>query len=814
MKNDFKRKIYIFVAIFIALMLALAISIFIINRKLVLNHQHQTNYVVERQIKYLGHSIHDHVLSFKHELRYLVSSEDFSVLLKTNSIDNESYRSLKLFFEKYSDILDNISIYDKNYRSRKITRNKYNYYFISDIRTESYDYIFKEKPKTYNVDFHISYLLPILNANGEVILNMVAKINLPKFIQQELMQQYSGKSSWNWFLHPSTRNMEVFYAEEGMVDIDSFKPGKIDFISEQIKQGYQGAVAHNIDFRNKSISVLSNYYPVKLFGETYGLFISLPISNIEKPINTPILYLSVIYMVALLIFSAMFIYILQLIKSSNRSLQKSEFLIKRIIDTIPVGVAVINQNKIVTRVNNELYKIFGLDPNNDIIGKHCKNSICFDDSSKCPVLDQNTNVRNLKKIITRPDETEIPVIKSAEEISFGNEDLVVETFVDISEQESALRKARIAHEAKSQFLSNISHEIRTPMNGIIGFANLLQNENLAPVQREYVNYIMDSSQRLMNVIDDILNFSKLESGSTQKQVHEINIYQLIEPIISNLKKNAQDKSIALDYYVTPNLKNHFLSDKTKLSKMLEELLANAIKFTSTGSVNLRVSYLDNIYGNNRIDLKFEVSDTGIGIPKDKLDLIFEKFTQADGSMNRHYNGTGLGLAMVKSLAQKLNTAVKVESVENKGSIFSFTINVQLSETLLVTTKETETKSINTERQTIVIGSQDSNLNFDDIDEDKNIEVFTYESGLEVINYLNTFSKNISTIILDENLAEMSGTEVYHFVSSQPDWNDIHVILHAVGNSNLQQNEQLTIYNQKKDSKWIESYIQSKIKGGE
>jgi signal transduction histidine kinase len=232
------------------------------------------------------------------------------------------------------------------------------------------------------------------------------------------------------------------------------------------------------------------------------------------------------------------------------------------------------------------------------------------------------------------------------------------------------QEAEKANVAKSQFLANISHEIRTPMNAIIGFGEVLAEEPLGETQKGYVNLILNSAKRLLLLINDILDFSRIEAGRMKVEKTECNIQELVANIESLMRPEAVAKNLEFNVMCAPDAVLLIQSDPLKIRQCLINLVSNAIKFTEKGKVELIVEPTEK---NGAQFIKFDVRDTGIGIPADKHDAIFEVFTQADGSMTRKYGGTGLGLAVTRQLAKLLGGNIELVSEVGKGSTFTLLI---------------------------------------------------------------------------------------------------------------------------------------------
>ena len=263
--------------------------------------------------------------------------------------------------------------------------------------------------------------------------------------------------------------------------------------------------------------------------------------------------------------------------------------------------------------------------------------------------------------------TDVTALKRAEE--------------DLRRQAAELRDARDAAEranrAKGTFLANVSHEIRTPLNAVIGTAELLEDTDLTPVQLDHLAAIRESAEALLDIINDILDFSKIEADKLQSEQQPFRLRDRLNNLVKSLAPRLHGKPVAMRSDVAGDAPDTLVGDARLLRQVLANLLSNAIKFTERGTIELRVRPHER--AGDTVTLRFEVADTGIGIPPDKQRVIFEEFVQADASTTRRYGGTGLGLAIASRLVEALGGAIGLESEPGAGSTFHFTARFGLDE---------------------------------------------------------------------------------------------------------------------------------------
>ncbi|KYG66517.1 hypothetical protein AZI86_05580 [Bdellovibrio bacteriovorus] len=449
---------------------------------------------------------------------------------------------------------------------------------------------------------------------------------------------------------------------------------------------------------------------------------------------------------------------------------------KSVISNMTSGVMAVDMNGDVMFTNQAFVDLFNLDIEpQSLEGRHYAKLIAHYGKSRLPDVDKliarvteiiNKNepiygdkIRTLEGLIIERDF--VPV--NFEGQTVGHLWVYRDVTLKIKQERmmaQSLKKAEELTALKSQFLANMSHEIRTPLNGIIGMSGLLLDLSLDKKQTELTHNIRECGESLLEIVNDILDYSKIEANKFELVSEPFNIESCIDQSLYILDHRASQKGLTLTHRAITPLPKVVIGDMGRLKQILVNLIGNAVKFTHQGQVQVKVGAED--LPNNETLLSFSVQDTGVGIPPDRMDRLFKSFSQVDSSTSRHYGGTGLGLAISKNLCELMGGSIKVQSEVGVGTTFSFTVKLKCeADESLIKKKDVSVLTFSPEAASnltilVVDDNAINRLLAVGLLQKMGFSADTATNGIEAIEAVN--KKAYDIVLMDVQMPEMSGLE--------------------------------------------------------
>ncbi len=457
-------------------------------------------------------------------------------------------------------------------------------------------------------------------------------------------------------------------------------------------------------------------------------------------------------------------------KQAEAIIHEQKQYLEALISNSPVAIVTLDKQQKILSSNPAFETLFGYNQN-EIIGRNLDHLLVDDLQAKAPSYSsqvlQGESVKTTVQL-RRKDETTADVeIYGVPLIVSGEIAGVLWLYHDVTELVQARRQAEQADRAKSEFLANMSHEIRTPMNGIMGMIELTLGTELTNEQFDFLTGARESADALLSVLNGILDFSKIEAGQLQLEIIDFDLRGVVEGVAQTLANRAEAKGLEIASLVDNDVPYYVKGDPVRLRQVLVNLVENAIKFTDKGEVFIRTELVEE--SSQRSVLRFSVTDTGIGIPYERQQAIFERFIQADGSTTRRYGGTGLGLTISKQLAEMMGGRIGVESKPGRGSSFWFTTNLEkLPGKALM--DEAESDSLHSLRVLVVDDNATNRRIFMKMLEGFGCHVTVVGSGVEVLPALIRallVSAPYKLVLLDMQMPNLDGEDVLRMIRKEP-----------------------------------------------
>lgn len=696
--------------------------------------------ILSKQIDNISNLIEKLGLEFENDINYILYLDNVVKIFNYES-NKEVLIKLEIFYSKYPSLITNILIYDNKQDVFSLYKDKRDY-FLTDIYISRKQVQLLSKEKTILSNTEQVFVMPVFK-NNEVIGNIIINLDLKSFFKKQLEQNDIGELMWQFIID---ENGKSIYSPNLYLKLDN---KILNDILKRVNDNKKGDLVSELKNGKLNYKYLIAFDGFLFLKSKFIVLNSLKIGSIVQQFVRNGLW-NIVLNISLLI--VIVLYYFRMAKSGSdkeKKLRESEEAFKQIIEMMPIGIIIIDNEKRIKNINKAAAKILLISDTENLIGEDISHRFFL---GKTLLLDtEYSSAFESDHFLHYENEgNDIVIYKKDIPLKMKGEEVIVQSFIDVTPIEKSRKREISANMAKSEFLARMSHEIRTPMNGIIGMADSLAQQNFTPEQTEQIQIIRKSADLLLNLLNDILDLSKIEAGKMVLEEIPFKIHEEINLALELFRVPAEEKKLKIRGSMSPDVPDHIIGDPFRLRQILINLIGNALKFTQEGEILINVEKIEEY--NRNITLKFTVEDTGIGIPKDKLANIFQSFTQADNSTTRRFGGTGLGTSISKQLVELMNGEIFVESPSSiskdlkfPGSKFVFTIEVYSNEKLQ---KDFDISYIREFRQikTLIIGENKS--------EEKTIEESLSFFNVPVDQHV--YSKN-TTEFLKFNLKESTNS---------------------------------------------------------
>ncbi len=670
------KNLYLAIVLAVLSVVCLNVVFFMKFKRNIIDYQKA---LVAEQVGLCGSHIEKTIASYENDLTRIIFAniQKMPDIFTNDRVFKDISLNLQGLYSKNRDLISNISVYDNKDSYLGIYLKDNDELVIdsfprqSNNELRSKDIIIKQK------GYYLSYF-PFYK-NNELNGNIVVEINLERYLNSIFSLFRLKGLQWQWVVSSDNQVMLCNFPDTVLIKDMETITASIDSEEEMVLEHYYS------DSEDSDQLIISAVYPLNVLNNDLGVVFTIEAGKLNTVFfreNFILISLSLLVMIVIVMF---------LVHKMNNERMKQDkrssdlLSLKMIVEHFPVGIMIIDPLGTIKNINRTGQKMLFLEKDDDITGSKLASQFMV--SNKYLLKDGiNAPFDSSHFIHYEKDGNEIVIYRKDIKAQIAGEELTISALIDVSALEKSRKQEAAANSAKSDFLAKMSNEIRTPMNGIIDMTELLSADSLTEKQKEQVQFIRRSSDLLLNIINDVLDFSKIEGGKMMLEEIPFNLAEEIGFCISLFKNSADEKGLEIQTNIDSDIPDRLVGDPLRLRQVISNLISNAIKFTEEGKITIGVVLAER--HNLALSLLFSVEDTGIGVSKGDSKKIFGNFAQAKSSESRRDKGTGLGMVISKQLVELMNGQIWVESPVSDskntrfpGAKFSFTVEVHSNEPL-------------------------------------------------------------------------------------------------------------------------------------
>jgi signal transduction histidine kinase/CheY-like chemotaxis protein len=631
--------------------------------------------LMDRQAQIVGLSIDSANNGFTSDLHQIIYSEDISSFFSDLEIRERFVERMKLFFSKYEHLITGIKLYDNNKNEFSLKKdetgiNWLEQTFILHLQGEivSRELLFDEGRNT-------EYYMPVVK-NDIPIGNIQVNIDYQKFFKETFNAFNFQDYQWQWVIGDSGKVIYDNCAEK-------LKYSQIQKIMAGLESGASNEVIHKAEGKNISREIISSYYSTQLLQKNIALIFSSPTENFQNYIIRNSILLGLATLLLFVLLAYFFWRQLKLQKAEIGKLDTSGKMLFSMIEEMPVGVIIYDRDRKILKANRTAAEQYSCSGAAAMTGKiHPETSASDENNYFSKYLGGTFSPDQF--VILKKENSEIILFKASIPLNYNGLDANVDMLIDVTLLESARKREAKANSAKSEFLARMSYEIRTPLNGIIGMADILEKQKLPENAAEGLGLLRHSTEVLSSIINDIVDFSKIESGKMVLDEIPFNLRKEINYCCDLALSNIDESLVKLNYSIDENVPDKVIGDPLRLRQILINFLNHSSKNTGKGIINLKCSLKESVSG--VIKLGFELADTGRSFDKATLNKIFGDNITVESKVHHDEDESGFGTILARQLIELMDGEFSADSPSglegDLGEKISFTITVYSNERMV------------------------------------------------------------------------------------------------------------------------------------
>ncbi len=654
--------------------------------------------MLNRQVQIVGLSVDETNNLFLSDLNQISFSEDLEKFFNDKDNQNRAKEKMKLFFSKYQNFITGIKLFDNDKNEFTLKKDETTDDWLEQpFKLHIQGKIFPVENLVQN-NRKFDYYLPVIK-NNIAIGNIVVTVDYQKYFSEIFSVFNLHDYQWQWVISDSGEI--IFDNNENRMEYTG-----INKIKTEIANGTNDNIIHTAIINGHKKEIISTYYSTQLLQRDLGLVFSAPMDFIRQNIIRNSLFIILLTMFLILVIIFVFRRYLKSFKYQMNPVNASEKMLLNLIEEMPVGVVILNKNRKIIKANKIAASQYSYSNEEEMTGKFFPESSRFGESEYFSKnLGSTFNPDQL--ILIRKETGDIVLYRNAIPVVFLGEEALMEVLIDVTMLESARKLELLANNSKSEFLARMSYEIRTPLNGIIGMTDVLAYFDLSKEVKEIVSLLRRSTEALVNIINDLLDFSKIETGKMILEEVPFNLREEFDKCVNLARSYITSPDLKLEAYVEENVPGSIIGDPVRLRQIISNLLTHSVKSTGKGLILLKCQLRS--YNNKVVKLGFELTDTGISFDKEELEKMFGNYVNIESKVVKTNDETGFGTILARQLVELMGgelTAVSPSGIAGEnGTKVTFTINAFSNDKQVKNLPLEEIKTIKSIKTLVITGTQ-------------------------------------------------------------------------------------------------------------